>query len=96
MEEVFFYAQILSVKTVIGQNKLTVKLRLNTLFRLAEIYIIPFEYPHHIPFEYIKFDRPISRFRAHVSSQLWRGRKWEEIRVCFSRVVVRIRTEKKA
>ena len=73
MEEVFFYAQILSVKTVIGQNKLTAKLRLNTLFRLAEIYIIPFEYPHHIPFEYIKFDRPISRFRACVKSIMARA-----------------------
>ena len=31
-----------------------------------------------------------------MASQIWRGRKWEEIRVCFARVVVRIRTEKKA
>ena len=53
---VFFYAQILSVKTMIGRNKLTVKLQLNTLFLLVEINITPFEY--------IKLD--LSRFRAHI------------------------------
>ena len=37
---------------MIGPNKLTVKLRLNTLFRLVEINISPFEY--------IKLDRPIA------------------------------------
>ena len=36
---------------MIGENKSTVKLRLNTLFRLVEINITPFEY--------IKIDRPI-------------------------------------
>ena len=56
MEVFFFYAQILSVKTMIGRNKLTVKLQLNTLFLLVEINITPFEY--------IKLD--LSRFRAHI------------------------------
>ena len=36
---------------MIGENKSTAKLRLNTLFRLVEINITPFEY--------IKIDRPI-------------------------------------
>ena len=38
-----FHAQIMSVKIVIGQNSLTVNLRLNTFFRLAENNITPFE-----------------------------------------------------
>ena len=68
---------------MIGQNKLTVKLRLNTLFRLVEINITPFDY--------IKLDRPIAFLRTYVR----RGWKWEEIQFCFARIVVRIRTEKR-
>ena len=38
-----FYAQILSLRIVIGQNSLNVNLRLNTFFQLVEINITPFE-----------------------------------------------------
>ena len=38
-----FHTQILSVKIVIGQNKLNVNLRLNTFFRLVENNIMSFE-----------------------------------------------------
>ena len=38
-----FYAPILSVKIVIGQNFLNVNLLLTALFRLVEINITPFE-----------------------------------------------------
>ena len=53
MEVDFFYAHILRIKTMIGQNKLTVKLN-----------ITPFEYINLID---------LRRFRANVSSQIWRG-----------------------
>ena len=71
---------------MIGENKSTVKLRLNTLFRLVEINITPFEY--------IKIDRPIVFSGTCVKSNK-AGWKWEEILVCFARIVVRIRTEKR-
>ena len=55
MEVDFFYVHILRIKTMIGQNKLTVKLNIT-------------------PFEYIKFALiDLRRFRANVSSQIWRG-----------------------
>lgn len=64
MEVGFFNAHILSVKTVIGQNKLTVKLRLNTLFRLVEVNVTPFEY--------IKLDRPFEFSRTYGKSNMAR------------------------